>query len=162
MLHVLHYILQLLGFHEHLPLGRQTEAITVPVLQGFLEPTKFFEDYVIPGRPVVFKGAAKEFPAFQRWTDEYFLSFKERFDSFLTVWLDFKKVSWLFSYRLLSYGVAPILLNHYFRSHWAIKMLSTDDYLVSLFQQGVDGSIRTWEERNTWRRPGAYFLRRLY
>ena len=83
MLHVLHYILQLLGFQQQLPLGRQTPAIPVPVVQGFLEPTKFFKDHVIPGRPVVFKGAAGEFPAFQRWTDEYFLSFEERSVAFL-------------------------------------------------------------------------------
>ena len=83
MLHILHYILQLLGFYEQLPLGQQSPALPVPVIQGFLQPTEFFRDYVIPGRPVVFKGAAREFPAFQRWTDDYFLSFEERFAVFL-------------------------------------------------------------------------------
>ncbi|XP_063694921.1 bifunctional peptidase and (3S)-lysyl hydroxylase JMJD7-like [Bolinopsis microptera] len=77
MLHILHYILQLLGFYEQLPLGQQSPALPVPVIQGFLKPTEFFRDYVIPGRPVVFKGAAREFRAFQRWTDDYFLSFEE-------------------------------------------------------------------------------------
>ena len=84
MLHVLHYILQLLGFHgQQLPLGRQSPAIPVKEIQGFVDPATFFQEHVIPGRPVVFKGAAKEFPAFQRWSDEYFLSFNERLDIFL-------------------------------------------------------------------------------
>ncbi|KAL5257490.1 hypothetical protein ACHWQZ_G012435 [Mnemiopsis leidyi] len=66
------------GFHgQQLPLGRQSPAIPVKEIQGFVDPATFFQEHVIPGRPVVFKGAAKEFPAFQRWSDEYFLSFNE-------------------------------------------------------------------------------------
>ena len=101
MLQVLHYILQLLGFHgQNLPLGRQSHAIPVPEVQGFVDPAKFFQEHVIPGQPVVFKGAAKEFPAFQRWSDEYFLSFDERLAAFLSNSLNFGCVFYRFSITL--------------------------------------------------------------
>jgi len=70
--------LGLLGTSHHLPLGHQSPAIPVAEVQGFLEPERFFNDYVISGTPVVFKGAARKFPAFSKWSDEYFLSLEER------------------------------------------------------------------------------------
>ncbi len=31
----------------------------------------FFQEYVLPSRPIVFRGAAKKFKAFSKWTEEY-------------------------------------------------------------------------------------------
>ena len=36
-----------------------------------LGPDRFYKDYVVPFKPVVFRGAARHSPAFQLWTDEY-------------------------------------------------------------------------------------------
>ena len=43
-------------------------------MNGWLEPAHFFNHYVVPGVPVLFKGAAKQFPAYEKWTDEFFLN----------------------------------------------------------------------------------------
>ena len=78
---ILHYLAGLLWAHEsiqRLPLGYQSKALPVHEVQGFISPEVFFSDYVIPGLPVVFKGAVRDFPAHQVWSDEYFLSRKER------------------------------------------------------------------------------------
>ena len=54
-------------------LGRQSgEQLYVETVDGFLQPDDFINNYMIPGKPVIFKGAAKSFPAFTKWTDEYF------------------------------------------------------------------------------------------
>ena len=37
----------------------------------FLDPNLFYNKYVLPGKPVVFKGAAKHIPAYILWTDTY-------------------------------------------------------------------------------------------
>ena len=34
-------------------------------------PASFYEEYFLPGRPVVVTGAARSMPAWQRWTDDY-------------------------------------------------------------------------------------------
>ena len=54
-----------------LPIGshRKPEG-AVEVLQEFPEPRVFYEKYVIPGKPVLFKGLAKRMPTFLDWTDE--------------------------------------------------------------------------------------------
>ncbi|KAL5257488.1 hypothetical protein ACHWQZ_G012433 [Mnemiopsis leidyi] len=54
---------------------------SIDVLDGFIDPVQFFDEFVIPGKPVLFRGAAKTFPAFNKWTDEYFKSLPES-DSF--------------------------------------------------------------------------------
>ena len=59
-------------------IGLQSGPIkTIDVLDSFILPVEFFDQYVIPGKPVLFKGAAKTFPAFSKWTDEYFKSLPE-------------------------------------------------------------------------------------
>ena len=40
-------------------------------VSGFPEPTDFYEKYVKPSKPVLFKHAATGIPAFQLWTDSY-------------------------------------------------------------------------------------------
>eukprot|EP00794_Sanderia_malayensis_P009650 gene9650-10638_t len=54
------------------PLGKQrpTEG-HIEVLHDLPSPLEFYEKYVKPGKPVVFKDAAKPMPAFKEWTDEY-------------------------------------------------------------------------------------------
>lgn len=34
-------------------------------------PQEFFENFVKPGKPALFRGAAKKMPSFSLWTDEY-------------------------------------------------------------------------------------------
>ena len=35
------------------------------------QPEQFFKNYVLPGVPLLFKGAAKTIPAYSKWSDEY-------------------------------------------------------------------------------------------
>ena len=56
--------LEPLGSHQP-PLGSIGNTDLVPSSQDF------FEQYALPGEPVLFKGAAKKMPAFSKWTDEY-------------------------------------------------------------------------------------------
>jgi lysine-specific demethylase 8 len=46
----------------------------IDVVDGFIVPEQFFNKFVIPGKPVLFRGAARTFPAFTKWTDQYFKS----------------------------------------------------------------------------------------
>ena len=60
------------------PLGKQSgKQALVKTVTGFLQPSDFYTNHVIPGIPVFFKGAAKSFPAFKLWTDKYLGSFEE-------------------------------------------------------------------------------------
>jgi len=43
----------------------------VSVVDGFPDPLTFFDEYIVPKRPVLFRGGAKEITGFERWTDEY-------------------------------------------------------------------------------------------
>ena len=56
--------LEPLGSHQP-PLGLIHNTDFVPSSQDF------FQQYALPGEPVVFKGAAKKMPAFSKWTDQY-------------------------------------------------------------------------------------------
>lgn len=56
--------LEPLGSHQP-PLGSIEITDFVP------SSPDFFEQYALPGEPVLFKGAAKKMPAFSKWTDEY-------------------------------------------------------------------------------------------
>jgi len=56
------------------PLGKQSTQRHIAQVNGWLEPAHFFNHYVVPGVPVLFKGAAKQFPAYEKWTDEFFLN----------------------------------------------------------------------------------------
>ena len=53
-----------LGF-QVAPVGDVLTIDTVP------SPQEFFEQYVHPGKPVLFKGAAIKTPAYKLWTDDY-------------------------------------------------------------------------------------------
>lgn len=53
-----------LGSHQP-PIGLLDSTDIVP------SSREFFDQNVLPGRPVLFKGAAKKMPAYSKWTDEY-------------------------------------------------------------------------------------------
>ncbi|EDO37253.1 predicted protein [Nematostella vectensis] len=59
--------LQPLGSHR--PAEGEVDAVSKPP-----SPHEFFNNYVIPGKPLLFKGAAKALPAYKLWTDEYLSS----------------------------------------------------------------------------------------
>ena len=44
---------------------------SIDQVEGFLEPKEFYDNYVSLSQPVLFKGAAKNIPAYKLWTDEY-------------------------------------------------------------------------------------------
>ena len=50
---------------------RPPEKPGIDVLDYVPDPPDFFSRYIKNGRPVVFKGAAKNMAAFRLWTDEY-------------------------------------------------------------------------------------------
>merc|ERR1739838_533838 len=56
-----------------LPLGAKTELLPVDVLTEFPDASEFFEKYVIPSRPVLFRGAAKQLPCYEHMRSEEFL-----------------------------------------------------------------------------------------
>ena len=54
------------------PLGSHRPAEgTVESLDVVPEPHDFFHSYVLPGKPVIFKGAGKISKGFHLWTDDY-------------------------------------------------------------------------------------------
>ncbi|XP_046858882.1 uncharacterized protein LOC124452390 isoform X2 [Xenia sp. Carnegie-2017] len=54
------------------PLGSQIAPIgDVLAIDEVPSPEEFFYKYVQPGKPVLFKGAALNSPAYEKWTDEY-------------------------------------------------------------------------------------------
>ncbi|XP_031563461.1 tRNA wybutosine-synthesizing protein 5-like [Actinia tenebrosa] len=57
----------------------------VEVFEGFPTPKQFFQDFVSPSKPVLFKDAAKRSPAYKLWNDEYFLSYPESREYIVTV-----------------------------------------------------------------------------
>ena len=66
------------GIDQGLPLGHGKELGKHRRSDGHVEqlyeipnPDKFWEKYASTGTPVVFKGAAKTFPAFELWTDDF-------------------------------------------------------------------------------------------
>ena len=50
---------------------------TVETVHHFVSPSVFFESFVIPGNPVLFKGAATSMSIFNKWSDDYFKSLPE-------------------------------------------------------------------------------------
>ena len=62
--------MDLQGHMERLGMQRKSEG-HIEVLNRLPNPIEFFEKYINPGKPVVFKGAAKQMPAFKNWNDEY-------------------------------------------------------------------------------------------
>lgn len=54
------------------PLGsHQPPENSISVLNHIPSPREFFDNYVKPGKPVLFKGAAKKMPPYNLWTDDY-------------------------------------------------------------------------------------------
>ncbi|XP_078697158.1 uncharacterized protein LOC144925121 [Branchiostoma floridae x Branchiostoma belcheri] len=60
------------GHGEELGRHRDPEG-HIPVLHDMPSPLEFWEKYASQRKPVLFKGVAKNFPAFSLWTDEYLL-----------------------------------------------------------------------------------------
>ena len=58
--------LQPLGSHMA-PEGQ----ITTVSVDNIPPPEVFFQNHVLPGKPLLFRGAAKQMPAYSLWTDEY-------------------------------------------------------------------------------------------
>ena len=56
------------------PLGSKNVKHSLQVIQRYPDPKTFFKTYVVASKPVLIQNAAKVSPAFQKWTDEYFLS----------------------------------------------------------------------------------------
>lgn len=66
------------SFPGHLePLGAKGVKQSIQVLQNYPDPKTFFKTYVVDSKPVLIQNAARLSSAFQKWTDEYFLSFPE-------------------------------------------------------------------------------------
>ena len=59
--------------HGHLqPLGSQIAPVgDVLTLAEVPSPQEFFDEFVKPGKPVLFKGAAIPTPAYKSWSDDY-------------------------------------------------------------------------------------------
>ena len=60
----------LAGHGQELGLHRTSDG-HIDVLESVPHPRVFWNDYASVGKPVIFKGAAKNFPAFTLWTDKY-------------------------------------------------------------------------------------------
>lgn len=56
------------------PLGARNLKHSVTVVDEFPKPQDFFRDFVGPSKPLLIKNGAKISPAFNLWTDEYFVS----------------------------------------------------------------------------------------
>ena len=54
------------------PLGSQrpTEG-KIDTLDDFLDPQEFYDNYILPGKPVLIKNGARHIPAFTLWNDAY-------------------------------------------------------------------------------------------
>ena len=59
------------------PLGARSRKHSLQVIQSYPDPKTFFKTYVVASKPVLIQNAAKLSSAFEKWTDEYFLSLNE-------------------------------------------------------------------------------------
>lgn len=66
------------GSHQELPRGHGEELCKhrdseghVDILRELPSPQEFWDQYASARKPVIFRGAAKNFPAFDLWTDQY-------------------------------------------------------------------------------------------
>ena len=65
-------------FPGHLePLGVKHKKSLIKTLFSFPDPSDFFLNFASASQPVLIKTGAKLSPAFDKWTDEYFLSLPE-------------------------------------------------------------------------------------
>eukprot|EP00112_Aurelia_sp_Birch-Aquarium-sp1_P014112 Seg3021.3 transcript_id=Seg3021.3/GoldUCD/mRNA.D3Y31 product="JmjC domain-containing protein 5" protein_id=Seg3021.3/GoldUCD/D3Y31 len=53
------------------PFGEHAEPMPLEEMEDIPDAKTFMEKYVFPSRPVVFRNAAKKFPAYKLWTEEY-------------------------------------------------------------------------------------------
>ena len=67
------------------PFGEGKPSHRIQEVNGFPTPEEFFNSNVKPLVPLKMKGAAMLFPAFHKWTDDYFLSHEEPPDHFVSV-----------------------------------------------------------------------------
>ena len=75
------------GFHR--PSDGNVEEI-----EGFPSPRDFYDKYQHMRKPVIFKNAAKELPAFKLWTDDY-LRYADCIDK-ISVYLQVRTCSMIF------------------------------------------------------------------
>ena len=73
------------------PLFSHGKRLEVEVYDGFPTAEEFFRRFVDGGKPVLLRGAARLFPAFSLWNDEYFLSYTESEELLVTVEVDKKE-----------------------------------------------------------------------
>lgn len=59
------------------PIGTGFPIFDIESYQGFPPLKTFAEDYLKKNRPLLMKGAAKSYPAFKKWSDDYFLATPE-------------------------------------------------------------------------------------
>ena len=58
------------GHLKQLGAHRPAEGF-ITTVDGFLDPETFYREHVLASKPVLFRGAARQLPAFQRWSDTY-------------------------------------------------------------------------------------------
>ena len=63
------------GHLKELGVGRPMYSLEE--MDGFPFTRSFFENYARPLKPLIMKNAAKLSPAFEKWTDDYFLKLDE-------------------------------------------------------------------------------------
>ena len=85
-----------------LPLGSNIEPLKVLELKYLPNPVEFFDSFVKPSRPVVFRGAAKKFPHFEKFSN----------DSFLKLVVSIFFILFLFKYKQLKKAIRVLLLFH--------------------------------------------------
>lgn len=56
------------------PLASKNVKHSLEIIQNYPDPKTFFKTYVVKSKPVLIQNAAKLSSAFEKWTDEYFLS----------------------------------------------------------------------------------------
>uniref|UniRef100_H2YG19 JmjC domain-containing protein n=1 Tax=Ciona savignyi TaxID=51511 RepID=H2YG19_CIOSA len=56
------------------PIGSHMPPMHIEERNDFPNPIEFYDNYVAPGKPVLFKGAAKQFPSYNNWKNDSYLS----------------------------------------------------------------------------------------
>ena len=59
------------------PIGSGFPQSDIDFYHGFPPLKTFVEDYLKKNKPLLMKGAAKSYPAYQKWSDDYFLTSPE-------------------------------------------------------------------------------------
>nr|XP_002126999.2 jmjC domain-containing protein 5-like [Ciona intestinalis] len=88
VLHTVCFLQKTTGMHQqavlappgHMqPIGSHTPPMSIEERNDFPDPIELFDNYVSPGKPVLFKGAAKKFPSYYNWKNDTYL--KEKYGS---------------------------------------------------------------------------------